>query len=247
MRTLIAATLILLTTAGQSACGRVLWSGDFSTGDLSQWTGRPQYQNAPEPSDRLKVVPGDGGPHLEATVRPGDLHSNGARAEVLLDKPMFRDGDETWFRWQTCFPADFKAEETWHVWTQWHQTLPLGNGGPPVAFELHGDQLRLRLQAGLYDARQDWAGGVVWRAPLDRGRWHTYVLHVKWSQDPKIGFVELWVDGKPAVPLTRHSTLDTDGVVYLKQGLYRDRKIGFPQTVWHRGMIVADDRKDVLP
>ena len=237
---------VALLAAADASAG-VLWRGDFDSGDLAQWTGRAQYAEAPAPSDRLRVVPGDNGHYLQATVRPGDLHSNGARAEVVLAKPMFREGDEAWFRWRTMFPADFQSTDKWIVWTQWHQTLPLGNGGPPVAFELHGQQLRLRLQAGLYDAKGDWSGGVVWRGTLDRGHWHTYVLHVKWSQDPRVGFVELWTDGQRVLPLTPHSTLDTDGVVYLKQGLYRDRTIPFAQSVCHDDMVVADRKEDVLP
>lgn len=220
------------------------WIGDFETGNTSQWNGRAQAM-AP---DRLQVVERaiQGRYALQATVKPGDLHSNGARAEVLLDRPRFCEGDESWFRWSTKFPEDFRTSPRWHIWTQWHQEADNG-GSPPLEFALQGEELHLRVQGRQYDARGDWTGGIVWRAPLQRGVWHEYLLHVKWSTRPEAGFLELWVDGRLELARIYHGTLDVDGVVYLKQGLYRDRTITWDQTVYHDGMALYTNDPRPLP
>jgi len=66
---------------------------------------------------------------------------------------------------------------------------------------------------------------------LDKDKWHEFMLHIVWStcknfnNDGKCndtknpGLIELWVDGDHNKISNRY-TLDDDGQVYLKQGLY---------------------------
>jgi hypothetical protein len=35
----------------------------------------------------------------------------------------------------------------------------------------------------------------IWRAPLTRGRWYTFLVHKYMSSSDSTGYVELWVDG----------------------------------------------------
>lgn len=219
--------------------GEPLWRGDFETGDLAQWSPRLDIQSGT--TDRLVVVtdPTREGRHaLRATVKPGDLNNNGARAEVVLATPQFREGDERWFHWYTMFPQDFIASPSWMLFTQWHS-----NGfGFPLAFSAHGETLSFRLMGHKYDQAGQWGSGTVWESPLERGKWNEYLLHVKFSGDSSVGFVELWVNSAPAVPKTMHATLDAGDTAYLKMGLYRDRTIGWDQSLFHDGMtIYADD------
>ena len=211
-----------------------LWSGDFETGDLSQW---PSSESQPGAADRLVAVnePVRQGQHaLRATVKHGDFYSSGARAEVVLANPMFREGDERWFHWYTLFPADFQASPSWIVYTQWHS-----NGfDVPLAFNLRGETLSFRVMGHQYDRAGLWDAGTLWKAPLQRGKWNEYLLHVKFSDKSNIGFVELWVDGDLVVPKTMHATLVPRDSVYLKMGLYRDQAITWAQTVYHDGMAV---------
>ncbi|MBA2536063.1 MAG: heparin lyase I family protein [Actinobacteria bacterium] len=37
-------------------------------------------------------------------------------------------------------------------------------------------------------------------ARLRRARWYTFTLHVKWSSNPSVGFVEVWLNGRKVVP-----------------------------------------------
>ena len=222
-----------------------LWSGDFETGDLSQWS--PKLDVMAGTTDRLVVVdePVREGRHaLRATVKYGDLVSLGSRAEVVLAEPKFREGDERWFHWYTLFPPEFATSPSWMVFTQWHSNAV----SVPLAFSLHGEVLSFRLMGLEYDQAGQWDKGTLWKAPLQRGKWNEYLLHAKFSARSDVGFVELWVDGVPVVPRTMHATLPPGDSVYLKMGLYRDRSISWDQSLYHDGMRMydADPRTSVV-
>jgi hypothetical protein len=84
-------------------------------------------------------------------------------------------------------------------------------------------------------------GKTVWKmTPVTRGAWHDFVLHIKWSANSSVGFVELWYDGRLVVPKrftrTLYSSADTN---YLKMGLYRDEATNPIQVLFHDGVIQA--------
>jgi Polysaccharide lyase len=99
----------------------------------------------------------------------------------------------------------------------------------------------MRLRAGGVN------GPIVWRAPLQREQWNDFVLHVKWSSDPKVGFVELYHNGKLALPQRKVATQFSGQRNYLKLGLYRNETISPEGVVFHDGFTVATDLADVLP
>lgn len=246
MKTLYACLVCLLPFV---ASAEVLHRLGFENGK-AEWT---PYWNEVASPDRLSVVQDpvmEGRYALKATVVPGDLVANGARAEVVLAGTRANyayEGDELWYKWGTYFPADWEQEAKWHVFTQWHQSLDYGMGSPPVAFciDKYGYMYLTRM-SGYYDSLQQWDAGTLWRAPLIKGRWIEFVMHIKWSRDWNVGFIELWVDGVQVVPKTFTANLDSDGMVYMKQGLYRDRTTSITQTVYHDGMIVATTKEDVM-
>lgn len=73
------------------------------------------------------------------------------------------------------------------------------------------------------------------------GRWYDIVFHVKWSPDPKVGFVEVWVNGKHVLPLTHAATLYSGDTVYLKQG-YDGGGAPGQTTVYNDGTVIAGSR-----
>ena len=80
-----------------------------------------------------------------------------------------------------------------------------------------------------------------------RGVWHDFVLHVVWSSNPDLGFIELWYDGQKAIDGKAVQTLFPGMVNYLKQGLYRDSSISAVGVVYHDGMTVGTTLADVAP
>lgn len=186
------------------------------------------------------------------TVQAGDRHSDGSRAEftALGSNPnnWFYEGDDVWISWATLFPADFVQNSGWSVFSQAHQNLDLGNGGPPIAFTINEtDNLHMTVMNGVYDALGRGSEARRWTGKMQRGFWQHFLLHIKWSQDMAIGFQELWVDGVLALPKFFHNNLDSDAMTYWKLGFYRNKSsVSAPQTVMHDGFRVYTSDPRIL-
>lgn len=218
------------------ASADVAWKGDFETGNISQWTRSQAVANS-----RLQVVTDvvrEGRYALKATVRQGDdpIDASGNRNELLYisqEKP-----GSTWFyKWSTMFPKGYPSSDSWQVFAQWHQEGCCGS--PPLEFFVRGEEMNLRVGGA--------DGAVLWQAPLNRGAWHDFVLEVKWSSNKKVGYVQLWHNGKVAVPRTFAATQYGSEFNYLKLGLYRDDSIRPEAFVYHDGFTMASKLVDVMP
>jgi hypothetical protein len=229
-RILALALLVCLSTAAHAS---VVWRGDFETADLSQWT---HFEGL---ASRLTVVPSpvrQGKYALRTELRQGDIASNGTRNEMDWVYQQ-TEGMDLYYAWSTLFPAEYPKVTGFQTFTQWHHNV--GGGAPPLHFDVLVDQIVFVRSTGGYQA--------LWSAPLVRGVWHDFVLHVKWSADASTGFVELWYDGQKVLEKTAGATLIPGTWVYLKQGLYRDNAIVPVAVLYHDGMTVATTLEDVLP
>jgi uncharacterized protein (TIGR03382 family) len=191
--------------------------------------------------DRLQVVSDvvrEGSYALRATVYQGDdpIQASGNRNEMVYVTDE-APGSEYFYKWSTLFPENFASNARWQVFAQWHQQGCCGS--PPLEFFVVGEEMFLRV-GGLN-------GKILWRAPLERGRWHDFVLHVKWSSDSREGFVEMYKDGKLAVPQTMAATQFGGDRNYLKLGLYRDSRISSVGVVYHDGFAMGTHLHDVMP
>jgi hypothetical protein len=191
--------------------------------------------------DRLQVVSSpvrEGRFALKATVKQGDdpINSSGNRNE-LVRRTFEPTGSEYAYRWSTRFAPDFPSVKTWQLFTQWHHE---GSGGsPPVEFYVYGEEIRLKVGGE--------TGLDVWRTPLVRDVWHDFVFHVKWSPDPKVGFVELYHNGKLVLPRRFIATQFNGQRNYLKQGLYRNETVVPTGVLYHDGFTMARRLKELLP
>ncbi len=222
--------LALVLSVPMSASAKVLWKGDFETANILQWSKAQMVS-----PDRLQVQTTrvkQGKYAVRALVKQGDdpINSGGNRNE-LLDVTYQPEGAERWYHWYTYFDESYPSAKKWQVFTQWHQYEDFGS--PPIEFDVYGEEMHLT----------NWQN-VIWRAPLVRGKWRSFLFHVKWSKDAKVGFLELWLDGEQVIPKTY---LMTDSRVYLKQGLYRNSDIAPDGIVFHDGMTVGETRADVEP
>jgi len=230
----------------------VIWRGDFDTGDLAQW--QAVQEAAP---DRVQVVdsPTYGGGHAgRFEVRKGDSvaagDGNGNRAEVYA-RGRVSDSNSSWtdpegsdryYGWWTYIPADYPIDPRWQTITHWHAPT---YGGSPVTVRIEGQELLFNWRP-----QRDFPE-TLWRAPLVRGRWHHFVMHAKWSPDPKVGFVEFWHDGELVVPKThvanqyvRYKRVSGN---MLKQGLYRSSGIEPNAVIYHDGTVMGNTYEDVAP
>jgi hypothetical protein len=224
---------LLLLLSGPALAG-VVWRGDFETGDRSQYSDAQMVS-----ADRLQVVTspvGEGRYALKATVKQGDdpINSSGNRNE-LVRQSHEAVGSEYYYRWRVMFAPDFPSVRTWQIFTQWHHDGCCGS--PPVEFSVYGEEIRLTLADSV----------IPWSTPLVRGVWHEFIFHVKWSADPKVGFVELWHNRERVLPKRNLATMYAGMNIYLKLGLYRSDTISQPGIVYHDGFIQATRLEDVLP
>ncbi|MBO9662943.1 heparin lyase I family protein [Dokdonella sp.] len=203
-------------------CNAAMWSGDFSTGDLTQWTrtqvaapDRIALEAAPTPAPR-------GLPAARVTVQPGDLVSNGNRAQLVHLQNAY-EGSEHLYRWHAYFPGDYPSvgESQALLTLNRRDDVAL----PPVVLRTLGEELQLSFN----DA-------VVWRQALQRARWQTFTLYVKYSDDPSTGRVALYHDDRLVVPPQAGATYAED---YLKLGLNRSGNLPMPSTIYVAGMTEA--------
>lgn len=234
---LLSLLMVLPTVASAS----VLWKGDFETGNSSQWTKEERVN-----SNRLMVVSDrvrEGSYAMRAQVDQGDrpIQASGNRNELVYVgeeyAPAKAEGAVRVYAWSTLFNEDYPSVNTWQVFTQWHHTGL--NGSPPVEFYVIGEQMRMRV--GGSNSRD------LWSAPLQRGAWNDFVVHIKWSSNPNEGFVELYHNGQLVVPRVVMATMYPGDGIYLKQGLYRNATVAAQGVVYHDGFTVATDVADVLP
>ena len=220
--------------------GVVLRSGDYNTGDLSQWSGHQSLRSYSLTTVRSPVREGAFAARFE--VRNGDdplcaagWGCYGDRAEVQMGTGE-TEGQERWYSWSTMIAADFPRYSTWQVISQWHSNA---DGSPPIGFFAVNDDLVLKFH------RYSSPGSAIdivtpWKGSLRRGQWQDIRLHVKWSGSDSLGFVELWINGQPQAfdngQTRRHIRNMYPGIGnYFKQGLYRQGGLASTGVVYHDG------------
>jgi Polysaccharide lyase len=215
----------------------------FESGDLSEYDS---VQRAAD--DRLRVVRRprrDGRYAARFEVRGGDVQAatTGIRAELIAERDRGRKtmaGDERWYAWSTLFARDYAISDQWQTFVQWKND---GTGSPPLAMTVQGDEIR--FTGGSQNGFERF-----WRGPIERGHWHDFVAHVRWSPHPGRGLVELWHDGRRVVSRTPAATMYKDDrgrpiPNYLKIGLYRSSAIDAPQVLYHDALRVGASRAAV--
>jgi hypothetical protein len=225
-----------VTPATPPPAGRVLWTGDATTGDLSQYQKTPWNIVAGDPP---AVVP-DPDHEKKASIRfsiggtssTADGICCGSRAEILPAFPDLREGDDLYFRFSTMLAPGFPTDAVWQVITQFKQNF---DGSPPLSLNVEQGQYRVEGGYGYPGGSRQFIANL---GEASTGVWVSWVMHVKFSTDPRVGFVELWKDG--AVALSRYfppgGTLypGPNGVdaSYVKTGLYRDPTIDQRGTIY---------------
>ena len=208
--------------------------GDFDTGNTSQW----ELETAQGYS--LRVADGGAG-HTTAgrfEVRDGDTPvDSGERSEAKPpDSTDVSDGDERWYSFSMMFDKSFPVPaDGWCDPMQWHPANSdhsAAEGSPALNLQCGNDgDDKLYLQVGDKE--------LMPIGSLDRGVWHRYLLHVKFSNDPGVAFEEVHRDGQLVLPKTspKYANMTTPKA-YLKIGMYRKGTNDGSMVVWHDDMAV---------
>jgi hypothetical protein len=237
--------------ANSPAGSPLLWSGDVSTGDLSQFVVEPT-NNVGGTTPAVVTNPTHHGRYAIALTLNGATDPDqgiccGSRNELL---PRFRDlqeGDDLWFGFSTYLGAGFPTSGGWQVITQFKQNQ---DGAPPLSLTVEDGQYKIE---GGYGHP---GGSRLFIRPVGAavtGRWVDWVWHVRFSTDPSVGFVEVWLDGRPVLRRfappggTLYSGSGPTAGSYVKTGLYRERTISEPATLYLADWRIAASADGVRP
>lgn len=186
-----------LAGAQPKASGTVLFTGDFETGDQTQWKN---HEYCPGGVTVVNDPVRSGNYAAKFLVHDTDTHENcpsvptdSPRAQ-LISKDLFHNGDDLYIGFSTYFPADFPSPPSWFQVGEIYGA-PYASS-PAIGFDVENDA---QGQPHLVLSRdQTHNNDTPWTAPtpVDKGTaWDDIVVHVKFSDDPSVGFVELWYNG----------------------------------------------------
>jgi hypothetical protein len=253
----VALAVALAVTMAPPATAQPLFTGDYVTGDFSQW---PVLQAAnyndsgkdyiPSYSARIVQDPVKGSV-ARFEVRPGDVppFGGGERSEVQGgNQTGGGEGQTRWYRFSTMFDPSFPlnhAELGWGVTNQWHARD--AGGSPPVSWTVDD-------RSGYWSLtiEKQFAPGVyldtmpIFETPLNVGRWHDVTMQINWSASDDEGWIRLWHNGQAQTFVDGSDTFfvrtlipGTSGVYY-KEGMYR-QPTSSTDIVYHTGFRSADD------
>ncbi len=222
---LVVALLGLTLVAGSLGRASVNRRADYETGDFSQWAEvQPTWR-----TERASIVTSpvrSGRYAARFEVRPGDaVPSGGELSQVYWDVEDTRgtEGEEWYYAWSTFIPSKQRWDGNldFNVLSQWHHDSAVCPS--PIFMGVYPSKPpRLYVENVSSSGRCLEFQRKKWYLPLATDRWMDFVFHIRWSADPKLGFLEVWQDGKPMIPKTYTSTLFRDSLgVYFKQGFYR--------------------------
>jgi hypothetical protein len=232
-------------TPTQLPDGSIYWKGDAETGDLSQWCNITRA--AP---DRIQVITNP--VHQGSYAYRFELRANDVTysERVVLNQGLPEgpdcmyevNGEEKYYGWSVYLPANFPKYSSWSLVAQWKG---IHTGSPPIQLGLNNDEWRL------YYRPNTSSGNILkWSTPVVKGKWERFVMHVKWSTDPSVGFIELWHDGVKVVPLFHTSNVHISGGEPVKNfveiGHYRDSGIDYNVVLYIDGFTVGTTYNSVV-
>jgi Polysaccharide lyase len=203
---------------------------EIARADWEPGTANPYFQRVADDRIRAVAAPAAEGKFAgRFEVREGDNPvCCGSRAEMLVSTGE-KEGDERWYTWATLFDDSFPTNNGWQTVTQWHSD---SDGVPPMGFYAENGVYYLRTTDG-----NSSGSGIrrLWETKLQKNHWYRIKIHVKWSGNASVGFVEMWVDGQLVLPKTFTRNMYPGQGNYFKQGYYRQFGIGGTGVVYHDG------------
>ena len=233
-----------------------MFTGDYGTGNFSQWlTVQTKSYNGSgadyTPGYPASIVSDARGDVARFEVRKGDVPSfgGGERAEVQGDASSTggSEGDVRWYSFSTKFDSSFPqnhADLGWGVTNQWHPDSDVGS--PPVSWTVGMRNGFWSLTIAKQSAPDAYLNTFsIFDTPLAPGRWHDVKMQIRWSESDTVGSIKLWLNGVPqkfadgTYTYTGRTLIPGTRTVYYKEGMYRA-----PTTptdiVYHTGFRSAD-------
>ena len=196
-----------------------MFVGDAETGDASQFC---HVHSAVRLPPVVTSPVRDGKYAFKSEVRDGaeiygTERSEFANGPTLCGKHTYKEGDVNYTAVSIFPEANFPRYSHWSLVTQFKGPH---TGTPPMQISLKDDKWEI-LGNGRISPRPRWLIGT-----MKRGTWNDFVVHAKWSPDPRVGWFEVYFQGELVIPRTYTSTMYLDDGVatplFLSVGQYRD-------------------------
>jgi hypothetical protein len=253
--TALAAALMTMAGATNSANAAPIFSDNFDRAAdtfVSPWSSKNACA-----ADRLttdSAVKRKGTYSMKLKVKDSDVspctYTSNPRAQVEKTG-LFAEGSERWIGHSTFFPANFPTIGTshWLIFSSYGFRAPY-NGSAPGKF---------RVRSGTSDvieyARDERTNhDAIWRSTITKGTWTDLVVHVKFSTNASVGFVEVYKNGVRQTMLngsTRYyyATLKPTqtGAGSWNLSHYRSRGAAPDITLWHDEAKVGTTYSEVAP
>jgi hypothetical protein len=216
--------------------GQIVWLGDFSTGDFSQWAGVHQGGRWGNSQAEIVTTPLRSGKYsakLSLFGNGGD--GGGERVELTASQEQTGGypGQDWYYSNSMYFPRDPNEATGFGDWTDVWQWMHMEHDSSPP--------LQLCIRPGgkvhdYYSAFPDPYFALVNiisgqsqdypLVPVVYDQWLDFTFHIRWSTEND-GWVEGWINGIQKLPKTSMRTLDPRGSgVYMEQALYRAPRNG---------------------
>lgn len=207
----------------------ILFRGDFEDG-FDDW----HVQSLSSRATLLSSGAFQGTQAARFEVQSGDVEPETGSQRSEVSGPTFDEGQDLYIRDAIRVPASNSYAGAWQIVQQLHETN--WSSSPGMALFLD-DNRALELGAG--DGSQTfWQG-----APLQSDRWYDLVYRVKLSQDPSVGFVEVWLDGVKESLSGGQTRIYGQTIqaahTYLKAGVYRSTSGTGTSVVEHDAIVVG--------
>ncbi len=199
----------------------------------------------------------DGGYALKITVAPQFQTQEPNKPVKNRNEVNYKHqnikGTEVWYQWSFLIPTNFIELDTvlypnsFNIIGQFHAIADPENGmptaagtNPPVALYLGRKTINgpfgVQLNYGIMNDNVGPAGYF----PVTKGEWIDFKMHIKWSQNDNIGFIEAWandsiITGGKFYGKNMHNTKPH----YWKVGFYRGRD---PLTPYNNSIFIDEFR-----
>jgi hypothetical protein len=252
----LAASILFVPRGGRryepTGHGVILWTADAERPWDREWASSSCQDTSRFREVTSPVVQGRRAYRIE--VHDGD-DSSGERCELGQGNPtrsgfpLFDEGDERWISWMLLLPRDYPVNTLdWNIFMQLKQLGGLGT--PVISMEAREGKFFLM---GSNNRRVSNDTIPRWTAPARRDRWVQFTLHVKFSPDPDVGFLELYgdLDGggvRLLMPKLHTYTMKLDSVgvavrSHTRIGIYRDPQIQGTDHLFVDGYTVATTQR----
>jgi hypothetical protein len=205
---------VLLALPAQAG---VLWQSDFETQDLSEWDSyvlHPEHWYFP-----TTPTPRSGQHVARVELHTEDTYgANFQRAEVEYSAPLSGfEGSDVYY----AFSAQLSSANPFlpmdHEIAFWEST---GGSVYHQMIGIHVDPTNTPARVSMSVSPEDGNWSEAWHSTISTDAWHDFVVHVKWSLDPSVGFVEAWYDGTQVMQKqTMRTMVSQNGTTSMTGGL----------------------------